>query len=190
MVETPVRPLSSLTEAGGSVVGAVLAHVMDASTVEMHPPPPLTLLLPLPLFLPFPLPLPPLSIIPDSHNPLPHRRSPGERPTTRSHSICEKADCHGRKWFEDHYGVKQNINGPHPFRQLFLKNTIVSQLTPGCEEGNTISCLDYFLLLFPPNKLRWMTLYTSQNLVKHGEKGTTKGVIIKLFGIIILATRF
>ena len=35
-----------------------------------------------------------------------------------------------------------------------------------------------------------MTLYTSQQLVKHGEKGTTKGEMIKWFGIIILATRF
>ena len=35
-----------------------------------------------------------------------------------------------------------------------------------------------------------MTLYTSQQLVKHGEKGTTKGEMIKWFGIIILATLF
>ena len=35
------RPLSPLTEAGGSLVGAVLAHVVDAYTVEMPPPPPL-----------------------------------------------------------------------------------------------------------------------------------------------------
>ena len=48
MFETPGRPLSPLTEAGGSVVGGVLAHVMDASTVEMPPPPPLPRLLPLP----------------------------------------------------------------------------------------------------------------------------------------------
>ena len=68
--------------------------------------------------------------------------------------------------------------------------TIVSKLTPGCEEGKNFYRLDYFLLLFPPNKLRLMTLYTSQQLVKHGEKGTTKGEIIKWFGIIILATRF
>ena len=49
--------------------------------------------------------------------------------------------------------------------------------------------LEYFLLLFPPNQPIWMTLYISQQLVKHGEKGTTKGEIIKWFGVIILATR-
>ena len=41
MVKTPVRPLFPLTEASGLVVGGVLAHVMDAYTVDMPPPPPL-----------------------------------------------------------------------------------------------------------------------------------------------------
>ena len=35
-----------------------------------------------------------------------------------------------------------------------------------------------------------MTLYTSQQSIKNGEKGTTKGETIKRFGIIILATCF
>ena len=35
-----------------------------------------------------------------------------------------------------------------------------------------------------------MTLNTYQPLVKHGEKGTTKGGMIKWFGIIIVAIRF
>ena len=41
MVKMTGRPISSLAEAGGSVVGVFLAHVMDASTVEMPPPLPL-----------------------------------------------------------------------------------------------------------------------------------------------------
>ena len=39
MAKTPGHMLSPLTVANGSVVGGVLAHVMDASTVEMPPPP-------------------------------------------------------------------------------------------------------------------------------------------------------
>ena len=42
MAETPGRLLSPLTEAVGSVMGGVLDHVMDVSTVETNPPPPLT----------------------------------------------------------------------------------------------------------------------------------------------------
>ena len=33
MAKTPVQTLSTLTEADGSVLGAVISHVMDASTV-------------------------------------------------------------------------------------------------------------------------------------------------------------
>ena len=35
MSKTPGLPISPFTEAGGLVVGGVLAHVMDASTVEI-----------------------------------------------------------------------------------------------------------------------------------------------------------
>ena len=117
MAKTPGRPLSPLTEAGGSVVEGVLAHVMHAYTVDMPPPPQLHQLLPLLQIIPVSLPPPPLPLIPAPHTPSPHRRSPGERPMTRSHSKGEKYGRHGRKWFEDNYGVKQSINGPHPFRQ-------------------------------------------------------------------------
>ena len=66
---------------------------------------------------------------------------------------------------------------------------IGSKLTPGCEEGDTLSRLYYFCLLFTTNQLICMILYTSQQLVKHVEKGKTKGEMIKQIGIIILATR-
>ena len=117
MSETTVRPLSPLTEDGGSVVGEVLAHVVDESTVDITPPPPLPRLLPLPRILPVTLPIPPLPPIPDLRTPSPHYHSPGERPTIRSHSTGEKADFHERKWFEEDYGIEQNRNGPHPFYQ-------------------------------------------------------------------------
>ena len=178
MDKTPVQNLSPLIEACGLVVGAVLSYVMDASTREIPTPLPLPRLIPLTRFLPVPLPTPPLPPIPDPFTQFPHSCYPGERTRTRSHSIGEKSNYHGRKWFEDHYCVKQNIHGPHPFRQYFLRTTIASQLTPGCEEVNTISHLVYFLLLFPANQPIWMTLHTSKKLVKHGENGTNKGGVI------------
>ena len=77
MAKPPDRTLSPLTEAGGLVVGRILAHVMDASTVEMSPPPPIPRLLPLPQIIPVPLPPPPLTIVPALRNPLPQHFSPG-----------------------------------------------------------------------------------------------------------------
>ena len=179
MAETPGSTLSPLQDAGGLVVGGILSHVMDTYTVDMPPHPPLPQLLPLPQILPVPLPPPPLPLITALRTPSPQRRSPGEITTTRSNSKVEKYNFHGRKWFEDDYGVKQKINGTHPFHQWFLRTTIGSKFTPGCDEGKIFSCLEYFLLLFPPNHLRWVTLYTPQQLVKHGDKWTTKGEIIK-----------
>ena len=57
MVGTPGRSLSPLKEADGSVVGAVLSHMMYASTVEIPTPPPIPWFLPVPLP---PLPFPPI----------------------------------------------------------------------------------------------------------------------------------
>ena len=59
MTETPGHILYPLAEAGGSAVEGILSHVMDAYTMDMPPPSPLTRLLPLPQILPFPLPPPP-----------------------------------------------------------------------------------------------------------------------------------
>ena len=77
MAETPGSTLYPLTETGVSVVGGVLSHVMDASTVEMPPPPPLPWLLPLPQIILVPLPPHPLSLIPALRTPSPQRCSPG-----------------------------------------------------------------------------------------------------------------
>ena len=60
MTKTPGRPLSPLTEDGGSVVGGVLAQLMDLSTVEMPPPPSLPRFLLPHRFIPVPLPPTPL----------------------------------------------------------------------------------------------------------------------------------
>ena len=77
MAETPGHPISTLTETGGSVVGPVLAHVMDASTVNMPPPPLLPQLLPLPQLLTVPIPPPPLPPKPAPCTTSPHCHSPG-----------------------------------------------------------------------------------------------------------------
>ena len=86
MYVTTGWPLSELAEAGGSVVGTVSSHVMDAYTVDMPPPPEIPRLLPFHQNIPVPLPPPSFLHIPAPCTPLPHCCSPGERPITRSHS--------------------------------------------------------------------------------------------------------
>ena len=50
-----------------------------------------------------------------------------------------------------------------------------------------MSRLDFFLLMFPPEELNLIVTLTSEKLAAHGLKTTTKGEIIKFFGIWILA---
>ena len=91
--ETPVRPISSLidagetawkmytlAEAGGSVMGDILDHVMDAPNVEMPAPPPL------PRFLPVTLSTLTFTPIMDLLTPSPQKSSHGSRSTTRSNA--------------------------------------------------------------------------------------------------------
>ena len=63
MDKTPIMPLFTLIEAGGYVVGYVLYHMMDAYTVNIPPPHPLTRFLPVslpsPTFPPIPFPCTP-----------------------------------------------------------------------------------------------------------------------------------
>ena len=79
MDETTVRPIYPLTEAGGSVAEAALAHVIDEYTIEI----PLTT--PINLFLPVPLPSLPFPPIPATRTTLSQSCSPGVITITRSH---------------------------------------------------------------------------------------------------------
>ena len=96
MFKTPGRTLSLLTETVGPQVGSVIAHIMDASTVEMLPTLLLPQYLPLPLFLPVPITPFPLFPIPAPCTPSPQRYSPGVIPTTRTYSTGKNNYFHGR----------------------------------------------------------------------------------------------
>mgnify|MGYP003546679353 FL=1 len=53
-----------------------------------------------------------------------------------------------------------------------------------------MSRLDFFLLMFPPKQLTDMVRLTNEALDRRQQKQTTKGEILKLFGIMILMTSF
>ena len=71
MDETSGRMLYLFIEAGGFVVGSSISYMMDASTVDMPPPPPLHRFIPLPRLLPLPLTPIPLPPIPAPYTPSP-----------------------------------------------------------------------------------------------------------------------
>ena len=53
-----------------------------------------------------------------------------------------------------------------------------------------MSRFDFFLLMFPPTQLTDMVRLTNDELVRRGKSNTTKGEILKLFGVMILITSF
>ena len=84
-----------------------------------------------------------------------------------------------------------NINGNIPHRLWYVTTPLGDQITQN--DTNIIesmSRLDIFLLMFPPQQLQHIINLTNTNLRKEGQRDTTKGEIVKFFGIIILGTRF
>lgn len=57
-------------------------------------------------------------------------------------------------------------------------------------DGRTRSAYDYFLAMFPKPQLTRMARLTSSKLEAQGSRPTTRGELLKFFGVIILATRY
>jgi hypothetical protein len=99
---------------------------------------------------------------------------------------------HETEWFEAIPSVlEQDINGPVVRRLWSIKDcrsgTLLEQ---DCDQGDLMSRLDYFLCMFPPQALLSIVRFTSQQLLLLSKPATTKGEIVKFFGVIVLATKF
>jgi hypothetical protein len=98
--------------------------------------------------------------------------------------------AHDTEWFSDDIATQYPINGITQPRQWGLKTPIGDILTSGCDVRRTLSRLDYYLLMFPPNALTTICNCTNLNLDKLQKPTTTKGELLKFFGVMILITRF
>ena len=84
-----------------------------------------------------------------------------------------------------------DINGSIPHRLWYVTTSLGDRITQNdTNKITSMSRLDIFLLMFPPQQLQHIINLTNKNLRKQGLRATTKGEIIKYFGIIILGTRF
>jgi hypothetical protein len=97
---------------------------------------------------------------------------------------------HGTNWFKNDAAMKLPMNGPVMDRDFAIKTPIGDTITRSSDKNGTRSRLDYFMLMFPPAELTLITQLTSEALVKDRKKSTTKGEILKFFGVCILITRF
>ena len=71
-----------------------------------------------------------------------------------------------------------------------MKTPHSSIIFPGCEEGENMTRLEYFILMFPPNQLMEMVLLTKGEMREKEEKLMTIGEMVKFMGLCILITRF
>ena len=60
----------------------------------------------------------------------------------------------------------------------------------GGDHQNSYSCLEYFLMLFPPEQLQLILQLTNNELAMARKNYTTAGEIVKFFGVMLLVTQF
>ena len=96
---------------------------------------------------------------------------------------------HGRNWFHDQ--LLHDINGASPHREWAIRTSSGDLLHSQSNISERFSPLDIFLLMFPPKMLDVIVTETNIKLRERGNRAdTTKGEILKLFGILILISKF
>jgi hypothetical protein len=81
--------------------------------------------------------------------------------------------------------------GGVPQREWNICTLVGNSLEPAGSDGcNDLSWLDYFLLMFLPDQLAVIVTPTSKQLIYVDKPATTAGEILKLFGVLVLITRF
>jgi Transposase IS4 len=99
---------------------------------------------------------------------------------------------HGRSWFEGVTDVE--VNGPVPRRSWRFEDQYSGDIfTVGCdlnEKNRKYTPFQFFMACFPETQLAAMLKMTDANLVAAGKDKTSRGELLKWFGVTILITRF
>lgn len=99
--------------------------------------------------------------------------------------------AHQRSWLINETALRNKINGPIPHCLWYVSNPLGESITQNdTNKMESMSTLDIFLIIIPPEQLTHIIQQTNRNLRKQGQCATTKGEIVWFFGIIILGTKF
>ena len=152
---------------------------------------------PLPLVAPPPPPPPPVQAV--APPPLPPQ-PPGPPPAQQQTQLTQPpgpappvTTVHGTEWFGDDTAVLQTLNArPCPPTTWTAKDSMGQRHEPGSDKHRRLSRLDYFMMMFPPKQLSLMLVLTNLSLRAADPrlKATTKGELLKLFGVMILTTKY
>ena len=107
-----------------------------------------------------------------------------------NHLFVSKAQ--GKRWF-DATDRQVVLGDPVSFRPWAVQSAVGEPLVPGGTGGLDLlnhSRLDLFVLMFPPQQLMETVMFTNVVLQRKNKMETSQGEILRLFGIMILATKF
>ena len=91
------------------------------------------------------------------------------------------AMVHNQEWFVDDPATKLPVNGNYHSRNWAVKTRMGYMLGRGGDHQNSYSCLDYFLMLFPPEQLQQILQLTNNELAMARKNYTMAGEIVKFF---------
>ena len=100
------------------------------------------------------------------------------------------ATVHDQEWFVDDPAMKLPVNGNYHFRNWAIKTRMGYMLRQGGDHQNSYSCLEYFLMLFPPEQLQLILQLTNNELAMVRKNYKMAGEIVKFFGVMLLVTWF
>lgn len=95
-------------------------------------------------------------------------------------------NCHGREWTRAN--VTMQINGFIKARKWKVIGPIDEIISEGHGPAK-MNPLDYFMWMFPQGFLSSIVSYTNENMEDKLLQLTTRGEIVKFFGVLILMTR-
>ena len=100
------------------------------------------------------------------------------------------ATVHEQEWFVDDQAMKLPVNGNYHSRNWALKTRMGYMLRQGGDHQNSYSCLEYFLMMFPPEQLQLILQLTNNELSMVIKNYTMAREIVKFFGAMLLVTQF
>ena len=84
------------------------------------------------------------------------------------------AECHGRRWWKVLPGQERITVSELPnVRRWHTFDAFGERLYQGCANGQRLSRLDVFLIMFPPAQMNDLVYFTNIQLEKKGESATT-----------------
>ena len=117
--------------------------------------------------------------------------SPFSRLSTLSEEEKPVVINHEQKWFDDRLAISEDINGIVPTKTWGVKTLMDDVYHEGSHRGcDDLSRLDVFKMMFPPAQVSLILRETNNQLLLRHQKSMTRQELFKLFGSLILLTRF